>query len=131
MIWQYRKHYTREEARALLPQIRQWLAALAEKRQIVNASEHKMLERLSKGYDLGGQVVNDWVRTLAELKTLIDEFQQREIQIKDLERGLIDFPAFIDGEEVFLCWKKDEDDISYWHELHSGYAGRKPIDEPS
>ena len=53
---------------------------------------------------------------------LLQEFQRREIQIKDLERGLIDFPALIGGKEVFLCWEQDEEDIEFWHELDAGYA---------
>ena len=55
------------------------------------------------------------------------EFQSREIQIKDLERGLIDFPAIRGGREIFLCWEKDEEDIEYWHELDTGFAGREKL----
>jgi len=77
---------------------------------------------------LGGEVVTKWVRLLAEIKDLIEEFSRREIEIKDLERGLIDFPAFIAGKEVFLCWEKDEEDIEFWHDLSTGYAGRERIE---
>ena len=72
-------------------------------------------------------MVNNLIKTLTELRGLFLEFQQREIQIKDLPRGLIDFPAIIGGKEVFLCWERDEQDIEFWHELDSGYAGREPI----
>lgn len=41
--------------------------------------------------------------------------------------GLVDFPAIIEGQEVFLCWRSDEEDISYYHEIEAGFAGRKPI----
>lgn len=127
MPWQYTKHYTRDEARALLPQIRIWLTQLAQDRQRLQQLEQQMADPLSKGYDLGGVVVHRWVETLAEIKDVIEEFQSREIEIKDVERGLVDFPAFIGGKEVFLCWEKDEDDIEFWHDLNSGYAGREPI----
>jgi len=123
----FHKHYTREEARGLLPQLRQWLERLAELR----AEQHKLDERLAgllaPGCDLGGSLVNSWVRTLSEMQAIIVEFLTREIQIKDIERGLIDFPALIGDKEVFLCWKKDEDDIEFWHDLDSGYAGREPL----
>jgi hypothetical protein len=47
--------------------------------------------------------------------------------LKDLERGLIDFPAIIGGKEVFLCWEQDEEDIEFWHDLDAGYAGRERL----
>ena len=128
MPWRYTKHYTRDEARALLPQIRTWLAQLTQDRQQLKQAEQHMSVPLAKGQDLGGLLVNRWATTLAEIKDLIQEFQTREIEIKDLDRGLIDFPAFIGGKEVFLCWEKDEEDIEYWHDLTSGYAGRERLD---
>ena len=56
-----------------------------------------------------------------------DEKAKREIQIKDFDRGLIDFPAILAGREVFLCWEQDEEDIEFWHDLNSGYAGRERL----
>ena len=67
------------------------------------------------------------VRLLADLDGVLREFQRREIQIKDIERGLVDFPAIIGGKEVFLCWEQDEEDIEFWHELDAGYAGRERL----
>ena len=71
--------------------------------------------------------MNAWVRLLADLDGVLREFQRREIQIKDIERGLVDFPAIIGGKEVFLCWEQDEEDIEFWHELDAGYAGRERL----
>jgi hypothetical protein len=82
---------------------------------------------MSPGHDVGGDLVNRWIRTLADMQEVLMEFQQRQIQLKDVERGLIDFPAIIGGQEVFLCWEKDEDDIEFWHDLDSGYAGREHL----
>jgi hypothetical protein len=127
MAWQYSKHYTRDEARALLPQIRVWLEQLSATRRQIQSAEEQMHQRLVQGHDLGGAVVNQWIRMLVRIKDLIDEFQSREIEIKDLDRGLVDFPAFIAGKEVFLCWEKDEQDIEFWHDLQAGYAGRERI----
>ena len=61
------------------------------------------------------------------MQEILAEFQQRQIQIKDIERGLIDFPAIIGGREVFLCWEQDEEDIEFWHDLDTGYAGREHL----
>jgi hypothetical protein len=128
MPWQYSKHYTRDEARALLPMVEEWLEELALTRDQLKRADEQMLPRLNEGYDLGGQTVNSWVQKLARIKDLIDEFNSREIEIKDLDRGLVDFPAFLGGKEVFLCWEKGEEDIEFWHDLDSGYAGRERID---
>ena len=49
--------------------------------------------------------------------------------IKDVERGLVDFPSILAGREVFLCWERGEDDVEHWHDLDSGYAGREQIQE--
>ena len=64
---------------------------------------------------------------MADFRDLLAEFQTREIVIKDIERGLLDFPAIIGGREVFLCWEKDEDDIEFWHDIDTGYAGRERL----
>ncbi len=124
---QFKKHYTRDEARGLLPEIRKWLQHLTETRARLAEGDSRVAALLSIGNDVGGAVVNQWVRTLAEMKQALLEFQKREIQIKDLDRGLIDFPAIIQGKEAFLCWEKDEDDIEFWHDLESGYAGRERL----
>jgi hypothetical protein len=124
---QFQKHYTREEARALLPQIRQWLKRLGELRAEFAKCEATLKELMAPGRDLGGEVVNRWVRLMPEIRELLLEFQRREIQIKDLERGLIDFPAIMDGKEVFLCWEQAEDDIEFWHDLEAGYGGRERL----
>jgi hypothetical protein len=129
MPHRFDKHYSLEEARALLPEVRKWLKHLSQSRRTLTKYDEQLAEKLKPGCDLGGDLVNSWVRTLADLRDVLLEFYQREIQIKDLERGLIDFPALMDGREVFLCWEKSEDDIEYWHELDAGYAGRERLSE--
>ena len=128
MIHRFNKHYTRSEARALLPEIRLWLKRLVHCRDELQKQEKRLEARLAPGRDLGGALVNDWVRTLADIRETLYEFHRREIQIKDLDRGLIDFPALMNGKEVFLCWESAEADVDYWHDLDAGYAGREPIE---
>lgn len=129
MTLQFRKHYTRDEARALLPQIRHWLQKLLAYRVEVEAQDQQLRELMTPGRDLGGDTVNQWVRTLASVKETLLEFHRRDIQLKDLDRGLIDFPAILSGKEVFLCWESGEEDIEFWHDLESGYAGRERLDK--
>src|SRR6185503_14972440 len=129
MAFQFKQHYTLDQARALLPDLREWLAQLNRVRQRVSRQDRQQSEMLIAGSDLGGDSINAWLRDLADMKKLLQNFQKREIQIKDIERGLIDFPAIIGGREVFLCWEQDEEDIEYWHDLETGYAGREKLPE--
>ena len=62
------------------------------------------------------------------MQDILAEFQGRQIIIKDLARGLLDFPSIIGGKEVFLCWESDEEDIEFWHDLESGFGGREKLD---
>jgi hypothetical protein len=127
MPHRFKKHYTRAEASALLPQIRLWLKRIVQLREDLEKYETRLNSLMQTGCDLGGETVNCWVRLLADIQEVFMEFHQREIQIKDLSRGLIDFPALIGGKEVFLCWEDGEDDVEFWHDLDAGYAGREPL----
>ena len=120
-------HYTLEEARALLPTVRRWLDELGRHQERLKPLDKRVGLLLTSGDDAGGPSVNQLARTLAECKGLLQRFRAREIQIKDLNRGLLDFPSWRAGREIFLCWEKEEDDIEYWHDLESGYAGRERL----
>ena len=128
MSYRFQKHYRREEAEALLPQIRQWLQRLNHLRHEADRSEKRISSMMQPGHDVGGDLVNRWIRNLAEMQELLGEFHRREILIKDLERGLLDFPAIIGGKEVFLCWEQDEATVEFWHDLDTGYGGRERLD---
>ncbi|MGA2801302.1 MAG: DUF2203 domain-containing protein [Verrucomicrobiota bacterium] len=121
------KHYTRDEACALLPQIRQWLEQLNRLRKDLERFDKHLSGLTEQGNDTGGETVNNWIRALADMQGILAEFQRRRIFIKNLERGLIDFPAIIGGREVFLCWEQDEEGIEFWHDLETGYGGRERL----
>ena len=127
MKYRFEKHYTREEAQALLPQLRSWLAELNRFREEVDRYDKRLSGLIAEGQDTGGETVNSWIRALAGMQNILAEFQRREIFIKDLSRGLIDFPAIIGGREVFLCWESDEDTVEFWHDLDTGYGGREKL----
>jgi len=127
MSHQFKKHYTRAEVRSLLPLVRLWLKRIVQLCGELQKAEARVAKLVGAGDDVGGPSVNSWLRTQAELKDVMLEFQRREIQIKDLGRGLLDFPAIVDGKEVFLCWEEGEEDVEFWHELDTGYAGRKKL----
>ena len=127
MKYQFDKHYTREEASALLPPIRVWLQRLNRLSEDLERLDQRLRSLAGPGNDIGGESVNNWIRTLSEMQEILAEFQSRQIFIQDLSRGLIDFPAIIGGREVFLCWESDEENVEFWHGLETGYAGRKPL----
>jgi hypothetical protein len=66
-------------------------------------------------------------RVAGELAATIDEVTELGVQVKDVEEGLVDFPALRRGETVLLCWKLGEDEIRYWHTLDGGFAGRQEL----
>ncbi len=87
------------------------------------------------GGGLGGVPHSPRVIT-ARMQAVIDQMQAGvsrldawSIQLRSIETGLIDFPALANGRQVWLCWQLGEGDISFWHELLSGYASRRPLIE--
>ncbi len=127
MEHRFAKHYSRDEARALLPQIRRWLERLNALRHDLERFDKRLSGLTERGDDTGGETVNNWIRALADMQEALAEFQRRRIFIKDLERGLVDFPAIIGGREVFLCWEQDEEDVEFWHDLDTGFSGRERL----
>jgi len=125
--YRFQKHYTRDEAEALLPQLRAWLQELNRLRLEVERYDKRLGGLNTEGQDTGGETVNLWIRALAGMQNILAEFQRRDIFIKDLTRGLVDFPTLIGGKEVFLCWESDEDKIEFWHDLETGYGGRERL----
>jgi len=126
------KHFTLAEARAALPALRRRLLRigelLAEARRAPDAPgpSHVVILR-GNGK---GPIVSGAGRWKEEAQRLIEEVADEGIQVKDLERGLVDFPHFLGGDparEVFLCWHLGEDTIEFWHEIDAGIAGRRPL----
>lgn len=111
----------------MLPQVRLWLRRSRELKVFAAKAEESLQAMVEPGRDLGGEPVDRWLRLLADLRAVMHEFQTREILLKDIDRGLLDFPAFIGSTEVFLCWQEDEERVEYWHDLDAGFAGRHPI----
>jgi hypothetical protein len=123
----FQKHYTLAEARQLLPKIREWLTDLKARQAKLEAAQQKLDALIASGHDVGGEIAGGWVRSLAGVQEVLMEFLRREIQIKDVQRGLVDFPSKMGSKEVFLCWEEGEDDIEFWHDLDAGYAGRQRL----
>ena len=124
----HERHYSLEQATAALPWVRERLDRLREAQARLTEKEARdALEAAAPGNGGGepGQVVSEG---FLDLRSAMLELQEMEIVVRDLERGLVDFPSLRDGREVYLCWvEQEEEEIGYWHELEAGYAGRQPL----
>jgi hypothetical protein len=123
----HRRHYTLEEARAELPWVAERLAAMRRARErLTDADARRTLNEGSSGNG-GGSHGKQVGEAFLELQAAAAEFDVREIVLRDLDRGLVDFPAMRDDREIYLCWVGGEPDIGFWHELDAGYAGRQEL----
>ncbi len=127
------KLYTLPEARSLISEIRpklQNLSSIWEK--ILPYS--KQFEELKKNADRGGGTpgnLKHYYYYVVELNSTMNYLKNLNIEIKDISKGLIDFPSLKDGRVVYLCWKMDEETINHWHEIQDGFAERKEFKEDS
>ena len=121
------RHYTLEEANAALGWVQDAITALRTARE--GLSDEEAREALAEagpqngGGDPGRVVSEAFLR----LRDSLAQLQDAEIVLRDLDRGLVDFPAIRDDREVYLCWLEGEDEIGYWHDLEAGFAGREPL----
>lgn len=130
------RHFTREEANALLARVRPLTEQLVEHRASLAAaqSERKQLAQQiagnGGGVDLTGGAALD-ARVAFEhagVARCVNAIHELGGVVKDPDTGLVDFPAQVDGIEGFLCWRLGEDEIAYWHGIDEGFPGRKPLD---
>jgi hypothetical protein len=115
------KYFTPTEAKKTLPLVKKIVKDILE-----TSREMRMIAD-----EIGGRVEDDpRIRKLAgDVEHFMLELEEIGCFFKDwnFQIGLVDFPAMIDGKEVFLCWRSDEDDIMYYHGVNDGFAGRKII----
>ena len=122
------RHYTLEEANAALGWVAETLERLRAARE--GLGDEEVRDALAEagpqnGGGTPGRVVSE---AFLELRAALTQLQEGEIVLRDLDRGLVDFPALHEGREVYLCWlEQEEDRIAYWHDLEEGFAGRKPL----
>jgi hypothetical protein len=124
----HERHFTRAEASALLPQLTTLLSQLRDaKDELTDTETHEALSEAAPTNGGGEQGRRVGIAFL-EVRRLIDTVEQAGIVLRDIDRGLVDFPALIDGREVYLCWELGEEEVAYWHNLEGGYGGREPLD---
>ncbi len=119
------KLYSVEEANALLPYLSPTLVELRERwEEAAEAREAISTSATGNGWSTKRE---KWASTLARVGELIDRLNDWAIQVRDINTGLIDFPAERDGEPIWLCWRLGEPDVAYWHSRDEGFAGRQPL----
>ncbi len=129
--------FTQEEANAALPEVRALAERLVDERQALVAlgGELEAMQTLigGNGGSLDpsrvGELQEAVARAAAGVANLVDAIHELGVQVKDLDRGLVDFPARHpeSGDTVLLCWELGEPEVAHWHELETGFAGRKPL----
>jgi hypothetical protein len=129
------RHFTPEEANELLAQVRPVAEALVEHRRAMVAAARRQARLVQRIAGNGGDLDPQEPRTLEQdfeherdaVTRCLDQLEELGVLVKDLERGLVDFPALHNGEEVLLCWQVGENEVAFWHGLEEGFAGRKPL----
>ena len=123
------KYFTLQEANEVLNAIRPLLDEIQTVRKEILARKPEVWPVVERAAGNGGsQQASKLVREFERLDAFVRQVQDTGALFKDINLGLLDFPALKDGREVYLCWKYGEEDIAFWHEIEAGYAGRKPID---
>jgi hypothetical protein len=131
------RHFSPDEANAELEHVRPLVEQMVEHRRahIAALEQQEALEGRIRGNGGGippavladaAAAVEREARSLAHA---VDAIAEHGAEVKDIDEGLIDFPALHHGETVLLCWKLGEDEIRWWHRVEDGFPGRRPVEE--
>ena len=129
------RYFTPSEANELLAEVRPLAESLVEHRDGMRLAAERRARLTARiagnGGDLDpqepGELDEQFERESQAVARAVEGLQRLGLLVKDLDRGLVDFPALRYGEEVLLCWQVGEDEIAYWHGVDEGFAGRKPL----
>ena len=123
----HERHWTPEEANQLRPIVGATMRRLRAARQVLARdgfdTDFALLAESTGGAWPGAERA----RASVEVTLGFEQLERLDIVVRDLERGLVDFPALIDGREVYLCWLLDEPQVTHWHGIESGFAGRRRL----
>lgn len=130
------RYFSRDEAESLLPRIEPLLREIQDLRQELATREQRVAELQVKLMGNGHSQGTELTELRREMAVMgqaitgrISDINALGVLVKDLDSGLVDFLALRAGEEVYLCWRLGEDGIGWWHEIETGFAGRRPIEE--
>ena len=129
------RYFTLDEANRMVARLRPVVEQMVEHRRRLQAAQALRAELAERAGSNGGDLTPaDFADVEQELEleatalaVCVEQIQSEGAQVKDLERGLLDFPSVREGEEILLCWELGEDSIGYYHGTDEGFAGRKPL----
>ena len=127
--------FTLEEANDLVPWLEERFEAMAPLRAELVRQQEELLSllrrRRSNGHSSSEEEIAETERVVSELtrrlQEAVAEITGRGIQVRDIGRGLVDFPSNRQGDIVYLCWQRGEPSIDWWHPTDTGFAGRRPL----
>jgi len=132
--------FKREEAEALLPLIEQHLTGAIQNKRRVDELDSEFSQVQNRILLYGGLLPSygplarkriEREALAGALRDAVSEIESNGCVVKDLEKGLVDFPSIVNDEQAFLCWKLGEPGIRFWHRMDEGFAGRKPLGPPA
>ena len=124
------KLFTLQEANALLPNVKTIVGKIQQAHRRVTQYRDEAKEASEAAEKGGGGTAFGlaYAQALTDLTGAIAELETLGVQLKDFERGLVDFPSLRDGRVVLLCWQMGEgDELEWWHDVDAGFAGRTPL----
>ena len=122
------KLFSIDEANALIPQLRGLLTKVqAEKQRMLDMKPEVEAAQERHRYDWGTPRGVEYINVLDAFQQAMKEIEDLGVLVKDFDLGLCDFPHKRNGRVVYLCWKLDEEEISWWHDTDAGFAGRQPL----
>ncbi len=123
----HERHYTLDQANAALPWVTERIERMRTAREDLSDTEARAALTEAAPTNGGGAPGLVVSRAFLALREALEELQAVEVVLRDLERGLVDFPAVRDGEEIYLCWEQGEGEIGFWHDPDTGFGGREPL----
>ncbi len=123
----HERHFTIEQANASLPSVKPLLQRLRDARDLLTDEEAHNALTDSAPTNGGGEAGTQVGEAFLEVRRLLLALEEAGIVVRDIDRGLIDFPAILDEREVYLCWELGEDEVGFWHDLDAGYRGRQEL----
>jgi hypothetical protein len=128
--------FTVEEANGLLPRLRTILDELRAARERLLQAQEQIAARFHGGSRSNGHVLPGGeldrlnaasTEAQSDIGTAVSAIAELGCELKDPERGMVDFRTMRDGRVVYLCWLQHEPEVQFWHELEGGYRGRQPL----
>ncbi len=122
------KTFSLEEANALVPMMVRLFAQIDRDRAVMRRHA-SAVKRAAERAELNGGIPNGggYAESLMQFLAAVETVHGVGVEIKDFETGLCDFPHWRDGRVVYLCWKRGEDRIEFWHDIDAGFGGRQPV----